>query len=402
MKEALDKDKRMALLEIKNLHAKVGDREILKGINLTVNAGEVHAIMGPNGTGKSTLAQVLAGRELYEVTGGEVIYDGKDLLELSPEDRAREGIFLAFQYPVEIPGREQHVLPQGGAQHHPQASRRRRTRRHGFPQPGPRQDEAHEDGPGAAEPSRQRRASPAARRSATRSSRWPCSNRSWPSSTRPIPAWISTRCAWWPAASTRMRGPERAMIVVTHYQRLLNYIVPDFVHVLAEGRIVKSGGKELALELEAKGYAGSGCTTSRRRSANYDGVAETDRRLAGAVHAINRPRPPGSKPLRERAFARFAELGFPTTHDEEWRFTNVAPIARTTFAPGRQGRGGSQTRPRPDSDWCSPTAICRPGRRACPRVSKPAAWRTTPRPSNSISPGTPRSMRTPFVALTPP
>src|SRR5690349_21027441 len=94
----------MALLEIKDLHAKVGDREILKGINLSVNAGEVHAIMGPNGSGKSTLAQVLAGRELYAVTGGQVIYDGKDLLELSPEDRAREGIFLAFQYPVEIPG----------------------------------------------------------------------------------------------------------------------------------------------------------------------------------------------------------------------------------------------------------------------------------------------------------
>ena len=94
----------MALLEIKNLHAKVGDREILKGINLTVNAGEVHAIMGPNGSGKSTLAQVLAGRELYVVTGGSVTYDGKDLLAMAPEDRAREGIFLAFQYPVEIPG----------------------------------------------------------------------------------------------------------------------------------------------------------------------------------------------------------------------------------------------------------------------------------------------------------
>src|SRR3954463_15829332 len=94
----------MALLEIKNLHAKVGEREILKGINLTVNSGEVHAIMGPNGSGKSTLAQVLAGRELYAVTAGSITYDGKDLLELSPEDRAREGVFLAFQYPVEIPG----------------------------------------------------------------------------------------------------------------------------------------------------------------------------------------------------------------------------------------------------------------------------------------------------------
>src|SRR5215469_18700381 len=94
----------MALLEIKNLHATVGDREILKGINLTVDAGEVHAIMGPNGSGKSTLAQVLAGRELYQVTAGQVLYNGQDLLEMAPEDRAREGIFLAFQYPVEIPG----------------------------------------------------------------------------------------------------------------------------------------------------------------------------------------------------------------------------------------------------------------------------------------------------------
>ena len=110
------------MLKIKNLHASVANKEILHGIDLEVNVGEVHAIMGPNGSGKSTLAQVLAGRDLYEVTGGEVIYDGQNLLDLSPEDRARAGIFMAFQYPVEIPGCEQHVLPALGAERHPQAA----------------------------------------------------------------------------------------------------------------------------------------------------------------------------------------------------------------------------------------------------------------------------------------
>ena len=147
----------MSLLEIKNLHATVGGREILKGIDLTVNAGEVHAIMGPNGSGKSTLAQVLAGRDLYQVTGGEVLYDGKDLLALSPEDRAREGIFLAFQYPVEIPGvsnmyflkaalntiRKHQDLPELDAMD--------------FLDAGPRKDDAHGDGPDAAEPPREHR-----------------------------------------------------------------------------------------------------------------------------------------------------------------------------------------------------------------------------------------------------
>ncbi len=133
----------MALLEIKDLHAKVGEREILKGIDLTVAAGEVHAIMGPNGSGKSTLAQVLAGRELYVVTGGQVTYDGKDLLAMSPEERAREGIFLAFQYPVEIPGVSNTVFSASRAERHPQASQGlTELDAMDFLDPGARQDEA--------------------------------------------------------------------------------------------------------------------------------------------------------------------------------------------------------------------------------------------------------------------
>ena len=157
------------MLKIENLHAAVNGKEILKGVDLTVNAGEIHAIMGPNGSGKSTLAQILAGHEAYEVTEGTVTFNGRDLLDLSPEERARDGVFLAFQYPVEIPG-------------------------------------------------------------------------------------VST-VYFLKAAVNALRSPNHAAIVVTHYQRLLNYIVPDFVHVLIDGRIVKSGGKDLALELEAKGYA---------------------------------------------------------------------------------------------------------------------------------------------------
>ena len=143
-----------------------------------------------------------------------------------------------------------------------------------------------------------------------------------------------------------LRSPERSMIVVTHYQRLLNYIVPDFVHVLSEGRIVKSGGKELALELEESGYAGLGFSTRRRRSARYDGRFGTDRRLARGVHD-SCPESPWLQELREAAFERFPELGFPTTHDEEWRFTNVAPIARTSF---RAGSAADSSARRPASE----------------------------------------------------
>jgi Fe-S cluster assembly ATP-binding protein len=247
----------MALLEIKDLHAKVGEREILKGIDLTVQAGEVHAIMGPNGSGKSTLAQVLAGRELYTVTGGSVVYDGKDLLELSPEDRARAGIFLAFQYPVEIPGvsnmyflkaalntvRKSQGLEELDAFDFLTLVRDKMTLMNmdqtllnrpvntGFSGGEKKRNEIFQMA--VLEPK-------LAVLDETDSGLDI-------DALKLVAHGVNT-----------MRSPERSMIVVTHYQRLLDYIVPDFVHVLSAGRIVKSGGKELALELEKEGYAGLG------------------------------------------------------------------------------------------------------------------------------------------------
>jgi len=247
----------MALIEIKDLHAKVGEREILKGIDLAVNSGEVHAIMGPNGSGKSTLAQVLAGRELYHVTAGEVLYDGKDLLAMSPEDRAREGVFLAFQYPVEIPGvsnmyflkaalntvRKHQGLPDLDAMDFLNLVREKmklmdmeqtllnRPVNTGFSGGEKKRNEIFQM-----------------------------------AVLEPRLAILDETDSGLDIDALRvvangvnaLRSPERSMIVVTHYQRLLNYIVPDFVHVLSDGRIVKSGGKELALQLEESGYAGLG------------------------------------------------------------------------------------------------------------------------------------------------
>ena len=247
----------MSLLEIKNLHATVGDREILKGIDLTVHSGEVHAIMGPNGSGKSTLAQVLAGRELYAVTQGSVTYDGKDLLAMAPEDRAREGIFLAFQYPVEIPGvsnqyflkaalntkRKHRGLPELDAMDfldlirgkielmEMESSLLNRAVNTGFSGGEKKRNEIFQ--------------------MAVLEPRLAILDET--DSGLDIDALKLVA-----HGVNSLRGPERSMIVVTHYQRLLDYIVPDFVHVLSDGRIVKSGGKELALELERSGYAALG------------------------------------------------------------------------------------------------------------------------------------------------
>jgi len=244
----------MSLLEIKNLHATVAGREILKGIDLTIGAGEVHAIMGPNGSGKSTLAQVLSGRDLYQVTGGQVTYDGKDLLEMSPEDRAREGIFMAFQYPVEIPGvsnlyflkaalntvRKHRGLADLDAMDFLALVREKmalmemdesllnRAVNTGFSGGEKKRNEIFQ--------------------MAVLEPRLAILDET--DSGLDIDALKIVA-----NGVNSLRSPQRAMIVVTHYQRLLNYIVPDFVHVLAEGRIVKSGGKELALELEESGYA---------------------------------------------------------------------------------------------------------------------------------------------------
>jgi Fe-S cluster assembly ATP-binding protein len=245
----------MALLEIKNLHATVAGKEILRGIDLTVNPGEVHAIMGPNGSGKSTLAQVLAGRDLYQVTAGSVTYDGKDLLEMSPEDRAREGLFLAFQYPVEIPGvsnlyflkaalnakLKHQGLAELDAFDFLMLIKEKMTLMH--------MDDALMNRPvntGFSGGEKKR-------------------NEIFQMSVlEPKLAVLDETDSGLDIDALKtvadgvnaLRNPQRGMIVVTHYQRLLNYIVPDFVHVLAEGRIVKSGGKNLALELEQTGYAG--------------------------------------------------------------------------------------------------------------------------------------------------
>jgi Fe-S cluster assembly ATP-binding protein len=241
------------VLEINDLHAGIGDREILKGITLRVNAGEVHAVMGPNGSGKSTLAQVLAGNPSYEVTRGTVSYNGQNLLELDPEVRAQNGIFLAFQYPVEIPGvsiayflrSAYNEIRKANGQEEVDPlefldlvgeklklvdmdeSMLSRSVNAGFSGGEKKRNEIFQ--------------------MAVLSPRLAILDETDSGldidALRIVAQGVNT-----------LRSPENATIVVTHYQRLLNYIVPDFVHVIANGRIVKSGGKELALELEERGY----------------------------------------------------------------------------------------------------------------------------------------------------
>ena len=241
------------MLEIRNLHARVGNNEILKGIDLAVGAGEVHAIMGPNGSGKSTLAGVLAGRPEYEVTEGSVTYEGRDLLDLDPEERAREGIFLAFQYPVEIPGvnnayflkaalnalRRHRGEPELDAMEFMQLVRGKakvlemdqslmgRPVNEGFSGGEKKRNEIFQMA--VLEPK--------------------LGILDETDSGLDIDALKTVA-----NGVNALRDPRRAFLVVTHYQRLLTHIVPDFVHVLSEGRIVRSGGKDLALELEDKGY----------------------------------------------------------------------------------------------------------------------------------------------------
>lgn len=241
------------MLEIRDLRAAINGKEILKGINLTVNNGETHAIMGPNGSGKSTLAQVLAGRESYEVLGGEVIFNGKNLLELSPEDRAREGVFLAFQYPVEIPGvsninllrnalneiRKYRGLEPLDAFDFLQLVKKKapivemkqellnRSVNEGFSGGEKKRNEIFQMA--ILEPK--------------------LGILDETDSGLDIDALRIVA-----QGVNKLRNDENGFIVVTHYQRLLDYIVPDFVHVLWDGRIIRSGTKELALELEEKGY----------------------------------------------------------------------------------------------------------------------------------------------------
>jgi Fe-S cluster assembly ATP-binding protein len=243
----------MALLEVKNLTVRVEDREILRGIDLTVNAGEVHAIMGPNGSGKSTLARALAGHPGYEVTAGTVTYRGEDLLALAPDERARKGVFMAFQYPVEIPGvnnayflkaalnarRKEQGLDEYDAMDFMvlvkekarllqiDESMLQRSVNEGFSGGEKKRNEIFHM-----------------------------------AVLEPVLAVLDETDSGLDIDALKivasgvngLRSPDRAFVVVTHYQRLLDYIVPDVVHVLSEGRIVKSGGRDLALELEARGY----------------------------------------------------------------------------------------------------------------------------------------------------
>jgi Fe-S cluster assembly ATP-binding protein len=241
------------ILEIKDLNAGVDGKQILKGINLSISLGEVHAIMGPNGSGKSTLAAILAGRDGYGVTSGQVLYNGQDLLDLDPEERAREGVFLAFQYPVEIPGVNSKYFLQAALN----AVRKHR----GEPEldaadflelvkgkvkllelSGDLLNRSVNEGFSGGEKKRNEIFQMAV--------------------LEPKLAILDETDSGLDIDAlkivsngvNKLRGPDNAQLVITHYQRLLNYIVPDFVHVLVDGRIVRTGGKELALELEEKGY----------------------------------------------------------------------------------------------------------------------------------------------------
>ena len=241
------------MLTINNLQARVEDKDILKGISLTVNSGEVHAIMGPNGSGKSTLAAVLAGRDAYEVTGGEVLFEGKDLLDMDPEERARDGLFLAFQYPVEIPGVNNSYFLKAALN----AIRQHR---------GEPELDAIDFARLIKEKMKLLKMDPSfLQRSVNEGFSGGEKKRNeifQMAMLEPRLCVLDETDSGLDIDALRvvadgvnaLRSPDRAIVVVTHYQRLLNYIVPDFVHVLSEGRIVKSGGKELALELEARGY----------------------------------------------------------------------------------------------------------------------------------------------------
>lgn len=241
------------MLEIRNLRAKIGDKEILKGLNLTVRAGEIHAIMGPNGSGKSTLAKVLAGHPSYEVTGGEVIYQGKNLLDIEPDERAREGVFLAFQYPIEIPGVSNANFLR--------MAYNEKAKHDGRDELDPLEfddllqermqivemdsvfiNRSVNEGFSGGEKKRNEILQMAV--------------------LEPKLAILDETDSGLDIDSLRivangvnkLANKDNAIILVTHYQRLLNYIEPNFVHVLYKGQIVKSGGKELALALEEKGY----------------------------------------------------------------------------------------------------------------------------------------------------
>ena len=243
----------MSMLDVKDLTATAGAKEILRGISLTVNPGEVHAIMGPNGSGKSTLAQVLAGHPAYTVTGGQVLFEGEDLLELEPEERAQKGVFLAFQYPVEIPGVTNAYFLRAAYNEIRKARGEEELDPMDFLDILEEKLKVVEWGPEIMQRFVNHGFSGGEKKRneilqmAVLEPKLAILDET--DSGLDIDALRIVA-----GGVNRLRRPDNATIVVTHYQRLLNYIVPDYVHVLANGRIVKSGGKELALELEARGY----------------------------------------------------------------------------------------------------------------------------------------------------
>src|SRR5271156_3708429 len=296
----------MPLLEVENLHVEIGGKEILKGLDLTVNAGEVHAIMGPNGSGKSTLAYLLAGKDGYERTAGEVRFEGTNIFHMAPDERAAAGLFLGFQYPPEIPGDETMTFLRTALN----AQRQKR---------------------GEAElstPEFLKRVREVAKKleinqdMLRRAVNVGFSGGEKKRNEILQMALLEPRLAVLDETDSgldidalrivsdgvnRLRGPGSSFLVITHYQRLLNYIVPDVVHVLSRGRIVKTGGKELALELEARGY-----TEYQAETALADAFTEARARLPGddAIAA-----------QRAAAFALFAKQGLPHRRVEEWKYT---------------------------------------------------------------------------------
>jgi Fe-S cluster assembly ATP-binding protein len=261
------------MLEIKNLHASIEGNEILKGIDLTVEAGEVHAIMGPNGSGKSTFAQVLAGRDMYEVTEGEILYEGKSIMDLAPEERAAAGIFMAFQYPVEIPGvRNNYFLK----------TALNSVRKHR----GEPELDAMDFLSILKDKMRELKIDEGF---ANRAVNQGFSGGEKKRNEILQMAILDPKLAIMDETDSgldidalkivaggvnALRRPDRAIVVITHYQRLLNYIVPDIVHVLMDGKIIKTGGKELALELEREGYAEvNGTNGAAAEAAGADGAA---------------------------------------------------------------------------------------------------------------------------------
>ena len=241
------------MITIKNLKASVEGKEILKGINLEIKAGEVHAIMGPNGSGKSTLSNVLAGREDYEVTEGEVIFNGKNLLELAPEDRAREGIFLAFQYPVEIPGVSNiNFLKTAINETREYKGQAPMEAKDFLALVKEKQKLVELDGKLANRSVNEGFSGGEKKRNEI--FQMAMLNPSFCIMDETDSGLDIDALRIVASGVNKLRSKDNAYLVITHYQRLLEYIVPDFVHVLYNGRIVKSGGKELALELEEKGY----------------------------------------------------------------------------------------------------------------------------------------------------